>query len=37
MPLSLVELSYQAIQSATPSPCSLLDTSRDLFHATLMK
>jgi hypothetical protein len=32
MPLSLVELAYQAIQSTTPSPRSLLDTSPDLFH-----
>jgi hypothetical protein len=31
MPLSPVELAYQAIQSATP-PHSLLDTSPDLFH-----
>jgi hypothetical protein len=32
MPLSLVQLAYQAIQLATPSPCSLLDTSPDPFH-----
>jgi hypothetical protein len=32
MPLSLVELDYQAIQSKTPSPLSLNDTSPDLFH-----
>jgi hypothetical protein len=32
MPLSLVELAYQAIQLATPSPHSLCDTSLDLFH-----
>jgi hypothetical protein len=32
MRLSLVELAYQAIQSATPSPRSLLDTSPDPFH-----
>jgi hypothetical protein len=32
MPLSPVELAYQVIQSTTPSPRSLLDTSHDLFH-----
>jgi hypothetical protein len=32
MPLSLVELAYQAIQSAIRSPHSLLDTSPDPFH-----
>jgi hypothetical protein len=32
MPLSLVESSYQAIQSTTPSPPSLCDSSHDLFH-----
>jgi hypothetical protein len=32
MPLSLVELAYQAIQSTTPSPHSLLDMSPDPFH-----
>jgi hypothetical protein len=32
MPLSLVELDYQAIQSTNPSPHSLLDTSSDPFH-----
>jgi hypothetical protein len=32
MPLSLVESSYQAIQSATPTPPSLCDSSLDLFH-----
>jgi hypothetical protein len=32
MPLSPVELAYQAIQSETPSPPSLGDTSLDLFH-----
>jgi hypothetical protein len=32
MPLSLVELAYQAIQSTTPSPHSLLDMSLDIFH-----
>jgi hypothetical protein len=32
MPLSPVELAYQAIQSATPSLHSLLDTSPYLFH-----
>jgi hypothetical protein len=32
MPLSLVESAYQAIQSTTPSPPSLCDTSLDIFH-----
>jgi hypothetical protein len=32
MPLSLVELAYQAIQSTNPSPCSLLDMSPNPFH-----
>jgi hypothetical protein len=32
MPLSPTELAYQAIQSETPSPRSLLDTSLDPFH-----
>jgi len=32
IPLSLVELSYQAIHSTTPSPHSLLDMSLDSFH-----
>jgi hypothetical protein len=32
MHLSPVELAYQAIQSPTPSPHSLLDTSPNLFH-----
>jgi hypothetical protein len=32
MPLSPVELAYQTIQSATPSPRSLCDTSHDPFH-----
>jgi hypothetical protein len=32
MPLSLVELTYQTIQSQTPSPHSLLDASPNLFH-----
>jgi hypothetical protein len=32
MPLSLVELSYQAIKSTTYSPPSLFDTSLDPFH-----
>jgi hypothetical protein len=32
MPLSLVELAYQAIQSKTPSPYSLLDMSPYPFH-----
>jgi hypothetical protein len=32
IPLSLVELAYQAIQLETPSPPSLGDTSPDLFH-----
>jgi hypothetical protein len=32
MPLSPIELVYQAIQSTTPSPHSLLDTSSDPFH-----
>jgi hypothetical protein len=32
MPLSLVELAYQAIQSITPSPHSLLDMSPDRFQ-----
>jgi hypothetical protein len=40
MPLSLVELAYQAIQSVTPSPHSLLDTSlypfRVVFHTDEM-
>jgi hypothetical protein len=35
MPLSLVELAYQSIQSETPSPRSLLDTSMDPFHMVL--
>jgi hypothetical protein len=32
MPLSPVELAYQAIQSASPSPHSLFDMSLDPFH-----
>jgi hypothetical protein len=32
MPLSPVELAYQAIQSETPSPRSLLDMSPYPFH-----
>jgi hypothetical protein len=32
IPLSPVELTYQAIQSTTPSPHSLCDTSLDPFH-----
>jgi hypothetical protein len=32
MPLSLVESSYQVIQSKTPSPPFLCDSSPDLFH-----
>jgi hypothetical protein len=32
MPLSLVESTYQAIQSTTPTPPSLSDSSLDLFH-----
>jgi hypothetical protein len=32
MPLSPMESTYQAIQSATPSPPSLCDTSHDPFH-----
>jgi hypothetical protein len=32
MPLSPVELDYQAIQSETPSPHSICDTSPDPFH-----
>jgi hypothetical protein len=32
IPLSLVESTYQAIQSETPSQPSLCDTSLDLFH-----
>jgi hypothetical protein len=33
MPLSLVESTYQAIQSTTPSPPALDDTSLDPFHS----
>jgi hypothetical protein len=32
MPLSLIESTYQAIKSTTPSPPSLCDSSPDLFH-----
>jgi hypothetical protein len=32
MPLSLVELAYQAIQSANPFPRSLFNMSLDLFY-----
>ena len=32
MPLSLVELDYQVIQSISPSPHSLFDMSPDPFH-----